>query len=175
MDPYLAEIRLFAGLYEPRGWMFCDGRELPINRYQALFSLLGWSYGGSNSTMTFRLPDLRGRVPVGTGAAPGLTHRSLGEMGGAERVQLTAVELPNHTHTVVAGTAAGNASDPTGAFFAASDGGDAALAYSTASPDQTFAADALTTTGGGLAHDNMQPAIGLNHMICISGIYPSRW
>jgi microcystin-dependent protein len=175
VDEYLAEIRLFAGMYEPRGWMFCDGRLLSIAQNLALFSLLGTTYGG-DGVNTFALPDLRGRVPVGAGAGPGLTPRALGETGGSEQHALNTAEIPAHTHTILANNTATpeNSASPTNAVYAVSDGGDAAPVYATATPDTTLAARAMTPTGDNQPHPNMQPALGLNYIICVCGTYPNR-
>lgn len=173
MDEYLAEIRLFAGMFEPRNWMFCDGRELPIAQYEALFSLLGWTYGGNGQT-TFRLPDFRGRVPVGAGTGPGIAPKLLGQAGGAEQHQLTTTQIPAHSHPIMATSSAGNATNPANAVYAASDGGDESPAYRAGPADAALATDALTQAGAGQPHSNMQPALGLNYIICVYGIYPDR-
>jgi microcystin-dependent protein len=167
---YLAEIRLFAGNFEPRNWMFCDGRTLPINQNQALFSLLGTTYGGDGRT-TFKLPDLRGRVPVGAGTGPGLTRRVLGEMAGQETVQLTAQQMPSHYHPMTVGTAASSAA-PTDLAYA---NAGAANAYGQAATSlAAMAQDTVTEAGADQRHENVQPCIGLNYIICVYGIYPSR-
>lgn len=98
-DPFIGEITIFAGNFAPMGWLFCDGSELPIVQYQALYSLIGTYYGG-NGTTTFKLPDLRGRVPMGYGNGPSLTPRQIGASGGAEKVAIAANEMPAHSHTV---------------------------------------------------------------------------
>lgn len=108
MDEYIAIIKMFAGNFAPRGWMFCNGQILPINQYTALFSLLGTTYGGNGQT-TFALPDLRGRFPLGTGSGPGLTPRTLGEMAGTETVTLNTNEIPSHSHVIPALTLSGQA------------------------------------------------------------------
>jgi len=168
---YLSEIRLFAGNYEPRNWMICDGRTLPINQNMALFSLIGTMYGGDGRT-TFKLPDLRGRIPVGTGQGPGLTRRQIGETGGRETVQLTTAQIPAHTHTLRAGDAASSPA-PTDLAFA---NAGAVNAYrATQDTPITLADDVLTEAGNSQPHDNVQPCLALNYIICVYGIYPSRY
>jgi microcystin-dependent protein len=166
---YLAEIRLFAGNYEPHNWMFCDGRTLPISRNQALYSLLGTMYGGDGQT-TFKLPDLRGRVPVGVGQGLGLTVRRLAETGGKETEQLTAQHLPPHAHPVRAGAAASSAT-PTGMAYANAEPADA---YTQQVPNVAFAQDTITEAGADQPHENVQPCLALNYIICVAGYYPSR-
>jgi microcystin-dependent protein len=173
VDEYLAEIRLFAGTFEPYGWMYCDGRALPIAEYDALFSLLGTTYGG-DGVNTFCLPDLRGRVPVGAGAGPGLTPRLLAETGGSEQQQLTVEQIPAHAHAILASNAAGDSASPINGVYAASDGGTDAPVYGTAAPDSTLAPDAFFQAGARQPHSNMQPALGVNYIICVYGIYPDR-
>jgi len=109
MDPFLAQIILFGGNFAPRGWAFCDGQLLAINQYQALFSLLGTTFGGDGRT-TFALPDLRGRAPIHAGSGPGLTTRRLGEKGGTETNQLNSLQLPAHGHPLATGIPLGGTS-----------------------------------------------------------------
>lgn len=169
-DYYLAEIRLFAGNYEPRNWMFCDGRTLSINQNAALFTLLGTNYGGDGRT-TFKLPDLRGRVPVGAGQGPGLTSCQLGEVAGQEAVQLTIAQIPAHQHSVAAGSDA-TSSDPADLVYAEA---GAANAYESRSSALAAAAEnAVTDAGADQPHENVQPCLGLNYIICVHGIYPRR-
>lgn len=176
MEAYVGEIRLFAGNYAPAGWAFCDGSLLSIAEYDVLFALLGTTYGGDGTT-TFALPDLRGRVPVHVG--PGYAQ---GEMGGAEAVTLTAANLPAHTHTVNVAANTANVTDPEGAVLAA---GSGISMYSTAVPTLSMHPSAIgdsidprTGTGYGTPdpqpHDNMQPYLCLNYIICLEGIYPPK-
>lgn len=160
-EPFLSEIRLMSFVFAPRGWALCNGQLLPINQNQALFSLLGTTYGG-DGRVTFALPDLRGRVPAHVG--DGLT---LGQRGGQEAVTLTTANLPTHTHFVTAGGAADTA-DPAGARFAAT----AAFHYNT-SPQVAMAPGAVGTTGGSQAHLNMAPSLVLSYAIALQGIFPS--
>lgn len=167
---YLAEIRLFAGNYEPRDWMFCDGRLLSIEEYVALYSLLGITYGGNGRT-TFALPDLRGRVPIGAGEGPALSYRPLGSTDGREQVTLSETQVPAHNHDVVASGDIGTATAATGNVWAKSSGQPA---YSKSGTASTFAADAVQSAGQGNPHDNVQPALAINYIICVRGMYPCR-
>src|SRR6187399_3074015 len=118
-EPFLGEIRLMSFGFAPKGWAFCNGQFLPINQNQALFSLLGTTYGGNGQT-NFALPDLRGRIPVHSGQGPGLSNSSLGETGGTEAVTLTVAQLPRHSHAAQGASGAGNSSGPAGQVWAGS-------------------------------------------------------
>jgi microcystin-dependent protein len=165
-DPFLGEIKLVPYGFEPKGWAYCDGRELPINQNQALFALLGTSFGGNGRT-SFRLPDLRGRVPVGTGETATGTVYALGEAGGQESVKLTLGQLPPHAHTVRASSGPATTKKPVNAWPAA--GG----AYA-ATSDTTMGASMIGRSGSGRPHDNRQPYLGLAYVIALQGIFPSR-
>lgn len=167
-SPYLAEIRMFAGNFAPRGWAFCQGQLLAIAQNTAVFSLLGTTYGG-NGTTNFALPDLRGRVPVGQGQGPGLSNVDLGQTGGSETVTLSAAELPAHTHSVAMPAATGpqTSNRPTGAYQASGN------AYS-ATTNTTMAAATSAAAGGGQPHSNLPPYLGMTYIIALQGIYPSR-
>jgi microcystin-dependent protein len=175
MEGYIAEIRLFAGNFAPRGWAFCQGQILSIAQNTALFSLLGTTYGGNGQT-TFALPDLRGRVPVGTGQGPGLPSINLGEMAGEPTHTLIITEMPAHNHQAQAqgNTNAGGTTSPTGATWATSTARD--NIYVSAAPNTPMAANTVTVgiAGGSQPHNNMQPYLGLNYIICLQGIFPSR-
>lgn len=173
-EAYIGEVRMFAGNFAPRNWALCDGQLLPINSNQALFSVLGTTYGGDGRT-TFALPDLRGRVAVHPGQGPGLTRRQNGEKGGGESNTLTIAQIPSHSHTATATNPVfndeANTDDPTGKYPAVS----GENMYS----DQTSGDGALPqinvgNTGGGLPVNNMQPYIGINYIICLYGLYPPR-
>ena len=134
MDPYIGEIRLFAGNYAPENWAICDGAQVAVNDYQALYALIGTTYGG-NGTTSFALPDLRGRVPIGQGQAPNVTARTLGQIGGTEKVSLNVGQLPPHNHQILATSTAATTSTPgnsvasrsifTGSIRSCEDGTDA--------------------------------------------------
>lgn len=167
---YFGEIRLFAGSQPPTDWAFCHGQILNIADHGALYSLLGTSYGG-NGTTTFALPDLRGRVAVGTGQPPGEHDYKRGDMGGMEDVILTAENMPAHTHSL-AGTTAAAATGPDGGVLAATQDINSYLA---AGPDPvSMSPQTIGEEGQGSPIDNMQPTLTLNYMICLNGDYPSR-
>jgi len=168
-EPFLGEIRLVAFTFAPRGWAFCHGQLLPISQHTALFSLLGTIYGGDGRT-TFALPDLRGRVPIGAGTGPGLTPRSLGERGGAEGVQLTVEQLPAHTHRAMAHSGKSDTRNPEGNVWAKA----RRRAYSTSGIDVEMDETAIGLTGGGNPVETLPPFLGLNYVIALQGIYPSR-
>lgn len=175
MEPLLAEIRMFAGNYAPRGWAFCDGSLLSISQNSALFSLLGTTYGGNGQT-TFALPDFRGRLPMHPGQGPGLTPRALGERGGAESVTLSSAQLAPHTHALNASGQQGDGPVPDGAVWAVSvdpNTGVPLNSYGT-TPTTAMSPQALGMTGDGLPHPNVQPYLCVNFIIALEGIYPSR-
>ena len=179
MDPFLGQIEAFPYPYAPRGWMFCAGQILPINQYQALFALLGVTYGG-NGTSNFALPDLRGRIPLSSGQGPGLSIYNLGQPGGAETHTLTMSEMPagahNHAITAVNNGTTGGTNVPSagvtlGAGYSGQAGSPVVSIYSTDAP--TVAMRPLGNTGG-QAHENRMPYLAVNYCIAISGIFPSR-
>ena len=165
--PFIAEIVMFGGNFAPRGWAFCQGQLLSIAQNTALFSLLGTTYGGNGQT-TFALPDLRGRVPIQQGSGPGLTPRVLGEQGGTETVTLQVTQMPAHTHTVSASTAAAGDTVPTGNVL--SEGS----IYHAAPGNTTLSPTAIGASGGSQPHNNIQPFLALNFIIATQGIFPSR-
>lgn len=173
--PMLAEVRLFAGNFAPRGWMFCYGQILSIAQNTALFSLLGTTYGGNGQT-TFALPDLRGRVPRGTGQGPGLDSVNLGEMAGSPTHTLIITEMPAHNHTasIPAASALGTLNAPAaGTVPAASNQRNAQYAPS-GTADVQMAAHATGISGGSQPFSIMPPYVGLNYIIAVEGVYPSR-
>lgn len=167
-EPFIGEIRMFGGTFAPVGWALCDGQLLAISQNDALFSLLGTTYGGDGRT-TFGLPDLRGRVPIHQGTGSGLTNRAMGATGGSETVTLSADQLPAHTHTMNASTNAADAADPAGAVLA--EGG--ADIYVEDNANQALATS-IGATGGSQPHDNLMPFQCTNYIISLFGIYPSR-
>jgi microcystin-dependent protein len=167
MEPFLGQIQLFGFGFAPRGWAQCNGQLLSISSNTALFSLLGTTYGGNGQT-TFGLPDLRGRVAVNQGQAPGLSDYTLGEVLGAETISLTGNENGQHNHVVQASMTSASKS-PAGAVPAYSEGAPYGQ------PDGTVMNAAMTKAGGqGLPHENRQPTLCLNYCIALEGIYPSR-
>jgi len=184
-EPYIGEIVLFAGNFAPRSWAFCDGSLLQISLHTALFSILGTTYGG-DGRVTFGLPDLRSRIPLHPGNGPGLSSYSLGQKTGVENVVLSAAQMPSHSHaatTVVTAQASpteGDSVDPTGKVWAKSGQGDpdyAAYDTATAVAMDANGVSASTTvgnTGGSGSHTNVQPVLGLNYIIALQGLFPSR-
>jgi microcystin-dependent protein len=174
-DPFIAEVKLFAGNFAPRGYAYCAGQLLPISQNSALFALLGVTYGGDGRT-TFGLPDLRGRVVVGSegnAAGPGLTPRPLGEKGGAQSVSLSALEIPSHTHSAKAVGPGGNSNDAVGNYWA-DDAGVSSGTYHSGPATGTMNSNAIGNTGGSQAHTNMQPYLAVNYIIALVGTFPSR-
>ena len=162
-EPFLSEIRMMSFVFAPKGWALCNGQLLPINQNQALFSLLGTTFGGNGQT-TFALPDLRARTPI----HEGLGH-TLGERGGEQAHTLTSAEMPMHTHTVTASSAAqGGNSSPSGRVL-----GGANNVYHAPSNLTTLNPGTVTNTGGSQAHQNMQPYLTLSFCIALQGIFPS--
>ena len=169
-EPFVGEIRMFAGNFAPRGWAFCDGQLLAVTQNEALFSLLGTIYGGDGRT-TFGLPDMRGRIPIHAGSGPGLTNRRLGVKFGPEKVTLTVNQLPSHTHPMRASTGVGNSNDPHNKVLSNSPSVDL---YIEDPPTSAMAATAITSVGGSQTHNNMAPFLGINFIIALVGIFPSR-
>lgn len=174
-EPFLGEIRMFAGNFAPRGWALCNGQLLSIAQYSALFSLLATTYGGDGQ-VTFALPDLRGRVPMHWGQGPGLTNRVQGEASGTEDVTLLSMQMPAHTHMVQAHNGEANSSGPGNALWAnAVDGNSQQVSsYSTNTPNTTMAPQAIGMSGGNQPHQNMQPYLTVTFIIALEGIYPAR-
>jgi microcystin-dependent protein len=170
-DQFVAEIRIFPFNFAPTGWAFCDGQLMPISQNTALFSLLGTVYGGDGKS-TFALPDLQGSAPMQPGQGQGLSLRDLGEMSGVESVTLLVSEIPFHTHQWMANNAPATLNAPdAGRSIARSSGG---TAYKVINPDAQMAIQAVSPTGGGLPHNNMQPYLTLNFCIALQGIFPQR-
>jgi microcystin-dependent protein len=170
-DPFIGQIKMFAGNFAPQGYAFCEGQLLPISQHDVLFSLLGTTYGGDGQ-QTFALPDLRGRLPLHQGQGPGLSKHSPGQTGGSETVTLQQQEIPLHTHQASANTA-GDSLTPVGNAWSAHSGGQTA-AYAT-SANATLAANAIGPDAGrGQPHENRQPYLAINFIIALEGIYPSR-
>ena len=168
----IAEIRIFAGNFAPRGWAFCDGQLLPISENQALFSLIGTIYGGDGRT-AFALPDLRGRAPIHQGNGAGLSDYRLGQRGGTEEVTLTTDQMPAHSHALQANTKRGNSPDPANASIADSKGRDRDYMKS-GEVNASMSSNSIASTGGGQPHDNRQPYLAVNYIIAMQGVYPSR-
>ena len=169
-EPFVAEIRIFAGNFAPRGWAFCDGQLLPISQNTALFSLIGTTYGGDGRSTT-ALPDLQGRLPMHPGRGPGLTARRLGQRGGVEMVTLSEAQMPNHTHQLMGVTRPAEDNDPNNNYYGLTPGNNL---YHASGNLVAMADQALPSTGGSQAHNNLQPFIAMNYIIALVGLYPSR-
>jgi len=161
-EPFLSEIRIMSFNFAPKGWALANGQLLPINQNQALFALLGTTYGGNGQT-TFALPDLRGRVPMHAGSG-----HTLGERAGQEAHTLTPAELPAHTHLVKVVNSNANAA-PAGNVLAAAN-----ALYQPAPPNTTLAPNTIGNAGGSQPHNNQQPYLTLSFTIALSGIFPSQ-
>lgn len=171
-EPFVGEIRMFAGNFAPRGWAFCDGQLLAVPQNDALFSLLGTIYGGDGRT-TFGLPELRGRIPIHMGQGPGLSSRRLGSKGGTEKETLTTNQIPSHTHGIECSTTGGDKRSPEGALPAVDATGATAL-YSNETRNAAMNWPKTTATGGSRSHTNLQPYLCIHFIIALVGIYPSR-
>jgi microcystin-dependent protein len=171
-NPFVAEIRIFAGNFAPTGWALCDGQLMPISQNTALFSLLGTTYGGDGKS-NFALPDLQGSAPMQPGQGSGLSLRDLGESGGEQTVTLLETEMPAHAHTAQAG-AGGDAFTPVNnAWSTLGTTRTPPPLYQTTSNVQ-MNPFALSITGGNLPHNNMPPFLGLTFIIALQGVFPAR-
>lgn len=167
-QPYVGEIRMFAGNFAPAGWQFCDGSILPISEYETLFNLIGTTYGGDGQS-NFAMPDLRGRLPIHQGSGAGSTY-VLAETGGVEQVTLNTNQIPNHSHNFVAISAAATSNNATNNLMGASPSVDM---FGGISPDVNLNATAIGQTGGNQPHTNLQPYLCVNFIISLFGIFPS--
>lgn len=163
-EPYVGEIRMFGGTYAPDGWLPCDGRQISIANYEALFALIGTTYGGDGMN-TFAVPDLRGRVPMHSS-----TTHPIGQMAGVESVTLNSAQLAAHSHAPQVGAGNGSSSAPAGHFWA----GNSDFKSYTAqpAPAEQFASAAIGAAGGSQAHDNMMPYLTMSFIIATQGVYP---
>jgi microcystin-dependent protein len=174
MDPFLGEIRIFPGNFAPKGWALCNGQVMPVSQNTALFSLLGFTYGGNGQT-TFALPDLGGRVPIHAGQGPGLSSRSLGQTGGQVSVTVALTQMAGHSHTAQASSNAGTQSTPAGNVWAAGVGRRGQAFYAgTPGTSPVMSAATLGSAGGGQAHNNLPPYLTLNFIIALAGVFPAR-
>ncbi|VAX26459.1 Microcystin dependent protein [hydrothermal vent metagenome] len=169
-EPFVGEMRMFAGNFAPRSWAFCDGQLLAVSQNDALFSLLGTIYGGDGRT-TFGLPDLRGRLPMHAGAGPGLSSRRLGAKSGSEKVTVTVNDLASHGHALQGSTANGSDTNPSGNVLA---GSTVIEPYYNGSPTTEMAGASVSTAGGSQSHTNLMPFLCIHFIIALFGIYPSR-
>lgn len=166
-QPYVGEIRMFAGNFNPNGWMFCDGALLPISENETLFQLIGTTYGGDGES-TFALPNLQSRIPIHFGTGGGGSY-VMAETGGVEEVTLTVQQIPVHTHPMIVSGDSGSASNAAGAMPAAG-----ITIYRPDTPATSpLNANAVTPVGGSQPHENMQPFLCVNYIISLFGIFPS--
>jgi microcystin-dependent protein len=168
-EPYVGEIRMFAGNFPPNGWMFCEGAPLPISENDVLFQLIGTTYGGDGEE-TFNLPNLASRVPIHMGTGPDGTTYQIGEMAGTEQETLTTQQIPNHTHNLIGSTAAAATRDPVGNCFATSAGD----LYNTVFDSIPMSNQAIQAAGGSQPHENTQPFLCINFIISLFGVFPSQ-
>jgi len=164
-QPYVGEIRMFAGNFAPAGWQFCEGQLLPISENETLFNLIGTTYGGDGQS-TFALPDLRGRIPIHQG-----NGFVLAETGGVEQITLTVSQIPAHSHAAIVNTDAGNVS--AGGQYLAS-GQNIQLFAEEVTPNITANAQSISSTGGSQPHANFQPYLCVDYIISLFGIFPSQ-
>jgi len=167
-QPYVGEIRMFAGNFAPAGWMFCEGQLLPISENETLFQLIGTTYGGDGQS-TFALPDLRGRVPIHAGSGPSGNTYQLAETGGVEEVTLTTAQIPSHTHPMLASLDIPTLATPGNNVT----GQAASKIYRSGSPGIALIANSVGPTGGSQPHTNFQPYLCVDFIISLFGIFPS--
>lgn len=167
-QPYIGEIRIFAGNFAPAGWMFCDGQVLPISENETLFQLIGTTYGGDGQS-TFALPNLQSRVPVHMGTNAGLTY-VLAEAAGVEQVTLSTQQIPAHSHPLTGDKGNGAQANPSNNVLATS---TVVKPYAVESADTAMAASSIPPQGGSQPHENCQPFLCVNFIISLFGIFPS--
>ncbi|ACV28011.1 phage tail protein [Kangiella koreensis] len=173
-EPFIAEIRIFAGNFAPRSWAFCNGQLLPVSQNTALFSLIGTTYGGDGRT-TMALPNMQGRAPMHPGRGPGLTEKRLGQLGGSETVTLSEAQIPNHTHNQLGSNEESEfdgTNNPQSSLPGSVEGGKEL--YADGNNLQPISESAVENTGGSQPHNNMQPFLSMNFIIALQGLYPSR-
>jgi microcystin-dependent protein len=172
MDAYFGEIRIFAGNYPPQDWAFCEGQTLLVVQYQALYTVIGNTYGGTQN-VNFMLPDLRGLIPVHQGTGAGLSPWTLNQQKGNTQVTLNYTNLPNHNHTISASTVTGDSNVPTDNFF--SSRGKADLDFTNEAPNAQMKATIVGVVGGGQPVPIMQPFVPLRYIISLAGpVYPVK-
>lgn len=170
-EPFIGEIRMFGGNFAPAGWAFCQGQLMPISENDALFTLIGTTYGGDGQE-TFGIPDLQGRAPMHAGQGPGITQNyQLGEKAGVESVTLTTQQIPIHNHTVVASTNVASATTASGNITASS---NQLKIYDQGGTSKLFANNALTPVGGNQPHENVQPYLTISFILSLFGVFPSQ-
>ena len=166
-QPYVGEIRMFAGNFAPAGWMFCEGQLLPISENETLFQLIGTTYGGDGES-TFALPDLRGRIPIHQG-----NGFILAETGGAEEITLTVPQIPAHSHPALATANSASATSPSNNVVVANCALATQTAYGSDNPQTPLSASSISPVGGSQPHTNFQPYLCVDFIISLFGIFPS--
>ena len=166
-QPFVGEIRMFAGNFPPAGWMFCDGNQMPISENETLFALIGTTYGGDGEE-TFNLPNLQSRIPIHQGTGPDGTTYQIGEAAGTEAETLTVNQIPVHTHPLIASGEAGSTSNPAAAMVATGP-----TLYRPAPAVAPMSNQSISPVGGSQPHENMQPFLCINYIISLFGLYPS--
>lgn len=169
-NPYIGEIRMFGGNFAPAGWAFCDGQSMPISENDALFTLIGTTYGGDGEE-TFNLPNLQSRVPIHMGTGPSGTTYQIGEMAGVESVTLTTQQIPIHTHPMIANSGLASEFAPGGRIFAQPQAVDA---YVQPPPAVPLSAQSCSAVGGSQPHENLQPFLCINFIISLFGVFPTQ-
>jgi microcystin-dependent protein len=170
-NPFIGEIRMFGGTFAPAGWAMCQGQLMAISQNDALFTLIGTTYGGDGQE-TFGIPDLQGRAPVHMGQGPGISQTyQLGEKAGVESVTLTTNQIPIHNHALLASTALANSADPTNQLYAQS---TQILVYTQDVATKFFAPTSMQPSGGSQPHDNMQPFLVITFILSLFGVFPSQ-
>lgn len=168
-QPFVGEIRMFAGNFPPVGWMFCSGQLIAIAEYDTLYTLIGTTYGGDGQS-TFRLPDLQSRVPIHNGTSSSSRNFMLGELGGVENVTLNTPQIPQHNHALLATTNLADTANPANAQFSTNPPGS--KMYSSGTPTVPLNTNTITPTGGSQPHDNLQPYLCISFIISLYGVYP---
>jgi len=172
-DPFVGEIRLFAFPRVPNGWFACNGQSVPIAQYEALYALIGTTYGGDGIT-SFNLPDLQGRVAIGQGQGTGLPNFTLGQRGGEEAHTWIEPEMPVHSHALMSSTATADTATPGPTLHLATASAGTLYAPAASIPSYDRMAACVATAGNSIPHDNMMPTVTCNYCICWEGIYPSQ-
>jgi len=172
-QPFIGQILAVGFNYAPIGWLSCDGQLVPISQFEPLYALIGTTYGGDGNS-TFGLPNLNGRTPIGVGQGPGRSSYVLGQTGGSESVTLTSQQVGGHNHAFVTSGRPGGTATPDPTTSLGANAQPAAFLYATAPADVTMAVNAITPTGGGAPHENRQPLLALNYIICTDGLFPPR-
>jgi len=172
-NPFVAEIRMFAGNFAPKGWALCNGQVMPISQNTALFSLLGTQFGG-NGVSNFALPNLQGMAPMHQGSGPGLTPRTVGETGGETSVTLLSTQVPSHSHTYNCGAGSKGDTDAIANQVNADEQSGTQQIYATATDGTLMSPSMIQPTPASLPHQNMQPYVAVSFIIALQGVFPPR-